>query len=102
MANKKQIWLLRIAEQDLAEIIDYIAMDNLPAAAAFLTKMETMLERLTEFPFLGSEAREVELRQLGYRYLVLENYLIFYTIQSDNVLVHRILSGARDYLRILK
>jgi plasmid stabilization system protein ParE len=45
--------------------------------------------------------REQDLSRIGYRYMVIGNYLIFYTIGGDTVLVHRIIHGARDYLLLL-
>ena len=38
---------------------------------------------------------------MGYRHLVVENYLIFYEIENQTIFVHRILDGARDYLSLL-
>jgi plasmid stabilization system protein ParE len=38
---------------------------------------------------------------LGYRYLVVGNYLIFYRIKSNAVYVYRVLHGARNYTEIL-
>ena len=38
---------------------------------------------------------------MGYRLLIVENYLIFYEIENRTILVHRILDGARDYLSLL-
>jgi len=38
---------------------------------------------------------------MGYRFLVVQNYLIFYTIEDRTIWVHRILHGARDYLSLL-
>ncbi|MBL7995484.1 type II toxin-antitoxin system RelE/ParE family toxin, partial [bacterium] len=37
----------------------------------------------------------------GYRYLIVDNYLIFYTIEEETIFVHRIIHGARDYRRLL-
>jgi plasmid stabilization system protein ParE len=33
---------------------------------------------------------------MGYRFLIVDDYLIFYTISRKTVLVHRIIHGARD------
>jgi toxin ParE1/3/4 len=38
---------------------------------------------------------------MGYRYLIVADYLVFYTFEEQTVLVHRIIHGARDYLRLL-
>lgn len=50
---------------------------------------------------LGGTLREEDLARMGYRYLVVGNYLVFYILGSDTILVHRIIHGARDYLALL-
>jgi hypothetical protein len=36
-----------------------------------------------------------------YRFLVVQNYLVFYTIEERVIWVHRIIHGARNYLSLL-
>ena len=102
MSPKRSVRLLGIAEDDLSESIAFIAADNIDAATAFLEKIETSLSRLGNHPLLGRIPKEDDLARMGYRYLVIENYLVFYTIGDDTVLVHRIIHGARDYLALLR
>lgn len=99
--DKHQIRLLSIAEEDFTEIITYIAADNPSAADAIADKIEKNLEVLSENPSLGRIPREEELRNLGYRYLIIQNYLIFYTIEERTIYIHRILYGARNYKTLL-
>jgi toxin ParE1/3/4 len=51
-------------------------------------------------PNLDRIHNEEELLRLGCRYLVVENYLISYTIEQETIYVDRILHGARDYLTL--
>ena len=90
----------RVAEDDLTEIISYVAADRPSAAEALADKIEKNLSLLSTHPHLGRIPSEEDLARQGYRYLVVDNYLIFYTIEETTVLVHRILHGARDYLRL--
>lgn len=99
--DKYQIRLLNIAEEDFTEIISFIAADNLTAADAIPNKIEKNLELLSENPNLGRIPREEEIRNLGYRYLIVQNYLIFYTIEERTIFIHRILHGARNYKTLL-
>ncbi|MBN1398235.1 MAG: type II toxin-antitoxin system RelE/ParE family toxin [Bacteroidetes bacterium] len=96
-----EIRLLCIAEDDFSEIINYIAADRPTAAETLASKIEKNLLLLSKHPHLGRIPKEEELTQMGYRYIVVDNYLLFYTIEDDAILVHRILHGARDYLRLL-
>lgn len=98
---KYVVRLLQIAEDDLNEIVTYIAAENLTAAEALATKIEKNLSHLSNHPFIGRVPEEEELVRLGYRYLIVHDYLIFYTIEGQTILVHRIMHGARDYLRLL-
>ena len=92
--------LLRIAEDDLSEIVNYIAAERPSTADALAAKIEKNLNLLSKNPRLGRIPNEEELIQLGYRYLVVQNYLIFYTIEEQTIYIHRILHGARDYLNL--
>ncbi len=96
--SKYNIRLLRIAEDDLAEVIDYISADRPSAAEALATKIEKNIQLLAQNPHLGRLPKEKDLARLQYRYLVVENYLMFYTVEGWTIYIHRILHGARDYL----
>lgn len=98
---KYDVRLLRGAEEDLTEIVTYVAADRPSAAEALAARIEKNLRLLSTNPHLGRIPDDEELIRLGYRYLVVENYLIFYTIEEPKIFVHRILHGARDYLRML-
>ena len=99
--DKYQVRLLSIAEEDFTEIISFIAADNPTSADAIANKIEKNLELLSENPNLGRIPREEEIRNLGYRYLIVQNYLIFYTMEEKTIFVHRILHGARNYKTLL-
>jgi len=99
--DKYQIRFLRIAEEDFTEIISYIAADNPKVAETLANDIEKNLELLSENPLLGRIPRDAEIKKLGYRYLVVRNYIIFYTIENKTIYIHRILHGARNYKAIL-
>ena len=99
--HKYGIRLLRGAEEDLTEIVTYIAVDRPSAAEALAARIEKNLQLLSTNPHLGRIPNDVDLLRLGYRYLVVENYLLFYRIEGQTIYVHRILHGARDYMSLL-
>jgi len=99
--DKYQIRFLKIAEEDFTEIVSYIAADNPKAANAIATKIEKNLELLSENPLLGRIPRDEEIKKLRYRYIIVQNYIIFYTIENKTIYIHRILHSARDYKSIL-
>ena len=99
--DKYQVRLLKVAEEDFTEIISFVASDNPTAGNVIANKIEKNLELLSENPNLGRIPREEEIRNLGYRYLIVQNYLIFYTIEERTIFIHRILHSARNYKTLL-
>ena len=100
-SNKYSIRVLPIAEQDIQEIVLYVASENITAAYKLVDKIEENIERLSTHPFLGRTPTDQKLSTMGYRVIIVEDYLIFYTIRSRSILVHRIIHGARDLKGLL-
>ncbi len=100
-ASKFAVRLLSVAEEDLSEAITFIAADNPTAAMVLAEKIENSLNELARHPRIGRVPDDPNLMQMGYRYLVVENYLIFYVLEERVVIIHRILHGARNYRDLL-
>ena len=98
---KYTVRLLTTAEQDFNEIIDYILLENTSAAISIADKIESNLQFLENNPQLGRIPDDQELLRLGYRYLIVLDYLIFYKIEDTTIIVYRILHGARNYKSLL-
>ncbi|MBU2446062.1 MAG: type II toxin-antitoxin system RelE/ParE family toxin [Bacteroidetes bacterium] len=81
--NKYTVRLLEAAEDDLNEILTYIAADRPSAAESLADKIEKNLSLLADNPFLGRTPRDEDLIKMGYRYLIVENYLLFYIIERQ-------------------
>jgi toxin ParE1/3/4 len=101
MQKKTEVSLLPQAEEDLLEIIEYIALDNSSAAEKMLARFEKALDLLSDNPSVGRLVRDERLKLLQYRFLVVDRYVVFYLFRDKKVLVCRILHGARDLLTIL-
>lgn len=101
-ASRYAVRLLSVAEQDLQDLAAFIAADNLPAAIALADRIENDLQRLARYPYLGKVPNDERLAALGYRVLVIENYLVFYKVKGRTVLVYRILHGMRDLPSLLE
>ncbi len=82
------------AEIDLIEIWGYIAKDDPIAADHQLDRINAASEMLADIP-RGGPLREDLAR--GLRFYPVGNYLIFYTVGKDGIIVVRVLHGARDY-----
>jgi toxin ParE1/3/4 len=101
MSRTAKVNILFPAEEDIQEIIDFIFEDRPSAADNMFEKFQLAFSRLAKNPLIGRKARDKRLSLLGYRYLVVGNYLIFYRVKSNVVYVYRVLHGARNYIEIL-
>ena len=90
-----------LAFEDLDDIASRIAdtLCNESAAERLFTEMEQSINRLRQFPHIGSVVEEPYLASKGYRKLIIENYLVFHLINEveKEVIIMRILHGAREY-----
>lgn len=91
----------RPAQIDYSQILDYLIERSPQAAEKFEEKFDKLLERLENSPFFGKFPPYEELRAEGFRMAILGKYLVFYIVQGTVVEVHRIIHGARDYLKIV-
>jgi len=96
-----EVRYLSTAAADLEDIFDYILQDNPSAAASMLEKFDAAISRLAGNPCLGVVPRDERLRRLGYRMLIIAEYLVFYAVKPHTVQIRRILHGARDYRFLL-
>lgn len=93
------------AENDLRDIVRYIST-QLTAPVTALKMMETIEEAIID---LADNPRKCPLIQderlavMGYRKLIVKNYIVFYTIDeaSKVVDVQRVLYARRDWRNIL-
>ncbi len=101
MTDVFEVRYFATAVADLEGIFDYILQDNPSAAASMLEKFDAAVSRLAGNPYLGVVPRDERLRRLGYRMLIIAEYLVFYVVKPHIVQIRRILHGARDYRFLL-
>lgn len=97
MEKKYKIEYLPSSAKDLTEIVDYIKIDSPQSALSFLDKIDKSISRLEQFPFIGIIPKDIRLQSLGYRILLIDNYLVFYVVFDDTIEIRRIISGKRKY-----
>lgn len=98
---RRRVRLLPVAEGDLSEAVAFLAAESLRAGLRLAERVEAALARLALHPELGRVPRDEQLMGMGYRVLVVDDYLVFYTPGPGEVLVHRIIHGARDLRDLL-
>ncbi|WP_176056200.1 type II toxin-antitoxin system RelE/ParE family toxin [Brucella intermedia] len=87
------------ATNDLLRIGDYIARDNPLRALSFIDEMERECLALAASPRAFPKVPRYE-RQ-GIRRKVHGNYLIFYRLDGEEVIVVHVLHGAMDYAAVI-
>lgn len=81
------------AQNDLADIVGYIARDKPAAALAWVEKIEAKCMFLARAPHVGELKSEFG---EGVRVFSVGRYLIFYRKFADRVEILRVLAGDRD------
>lgn len=92
---------LPVAEEDLSNIVLYVAAEKPQAAVKLAGRFEAMFESLGRHSRMGRVPDDPHLHSLGYRFITLDNYLVFYVVEGRNVVIHRIIHGVRDYAVLL-
>jgi toxin ParE1/3/4 len=87
------------AETDIEAIADYIAKDSKRRAISFVRELRERCMSLGEFPLRFPLVPRYEER--GVRRRVYGNYLIFYRVEPDRVVVIHVLHGAMNYAELL-
>jgi toxin ParE1/3/4 len=88
----KVIWTPE-AEQDRADVLDYIAADNPQAAIRIDELFGEAAERLGGFPFLGGAGRITGTREL----IPHESYRLVYEVEADTVWILALVHTARQW-----
>ena len=92
---------LRRAQNDLVDIFRYIERDSPAQAKTWIDKIDRVLGRLASFPKSGVLPRDKRLARLGYRIVIVGEYLAFYVVRRRRVEIRRVLQGRRRYSFLL-
>lgn len=95
-----QVSVAQAAQQDLVDIVDYVASDNPTAAENVYDHIVAAAERLADFPAMGRSGWLPGTRELvvpGFPYIVV------YQVDAahDTVTILAVFHGARDLVRAL-
>ncbi|KLE15048.1 type II toxin-antitoxin system RelE/ParE family toxin [Clostridium sp. C8] len=91
-----------IAATDLQEIKNFISEDNVNSATKVVSGIIKKIESLSSFPNISKMLLYKIKLKSKYRYIIYDQYIIFYIYEDNIVSVQRILHGKRDYLTLLK
>ena len=87
----------------MIEIFEYIGRKlTAPIAVSnLIDKIENSCKQLTIFPFSCPVPGDDMLARKGYRMLVVDNFIVFYTVDEFFVKIIRVVYGRRNYKNLL-
>ena len=88
------------ALQDLQELWDYIATENLDAADRVIDTLFAAFERLAAMPGLGHTREDLTDRPL--RFWTVDTYLVIYRAERTPIEIVTVTRGGRDIPRLLR
>jgi addiction module RelE/StbE family toxin len=102
MSGMYKVYWASVAEDDLKEIIEYIAQDSSTTARNMLEKIRAKASALDQFPERGRIVPE--LKEHGiilYRELIVSPWRIVYRVSENKVFVLSVLDSRRNVQDIL-
>ncbi len=103
MSNSFKIIYYPSATEDITSILDYISIDDPPAALRLIDKIDASIGSLSLFPYKGVVPKDFFLKSKGYRMLIIDSYIVFYLVNSPmkTVEIMRVVSGKQNYKSFL-
>ncbi|NLV21092.1 MAG: type II toxin-antitoxin system RelE/ParE family toxin [Syntrophomonadaceae bacterium] len=95
--GRYKIKIYSAAKMDLNDIVSYLNTLSPQAAIKYYDLLVEKIGSLAELPQRCPFVRDVALKAKGYRFLMVENYLVFFVIKDDTVQIRRILYNKREY-----
>jgi len=94
------------AENDIQDAVKYITehLLNPSAAERLIDDTENAVNSLSNMPDRHAPVKNEVLARLGFRFIPVKNYLVFYIIREEikTVVIQRFLYGRRDWVNLLK
>ena len=89
--------------EDLAKITNYLLFElkNVLAAKTLINNAEIAIKKRLSNPLSAVPYQSVASRPYPYRRIPVGNYLIFYVVVDNVMIIRRMLYGCRDLDRIL-
>lgn len=82
-----------LAIQDLESICDAIAVNNPDAASDLFDYIRDQCLRVAKFPLSGKKYDRLKPSLRGF---IVKSYIVFYSIEGENITVIRVVSGYRN------
>lgn len=94
-----QYLINKLASQDLNEIADYFAANNVRAGERFFDDFNRKCKQLVAFPNSGKSYDYIYSDLKG---VPLSSYIIFYRVLKDGIEILRVISGRQDLFSVFQ
>ena len=88
--------------RDLKNIQEYIAEDNEEYAIKTIKEIYGKFQNLQMFPGMGLDLSKRVSFRTDYKYVIWEDYVIIYKVESEYVEIYRVVNRYQDITRIFE
>ena len=101
--KKYNIEYSKESQQDLIEIKQYIKynLQEPEIAQKLISKIRKKISALIKNPEINAIIDEEIIKKLEIRKLIVDNYIVFYRIKSNNIQIVRVMYGRRNWINLL-
>ena len=101
--NHYNIEYSKEAREDLIEIKRYIKynLQEPETAQKLISKIRFEIDKLKNNPQIFAIIDDDFIKKFEIRKLIVDNYIVFYRIQNDNIQIARIMYGRRNWINLL-
>lgn len=99
----RKIKISEDAYLDIEEMFAYISQDNKAAASKLRKKIYDEIKGLYDSPFKYPIVQEEDApgAERGYRYMVINPYIVFYRVLDNSIIIARVLHTRQNWLHTL-
>lgn len=102
--NKYKVLRTNVFNDQLTDIVLYIdANYSRKDAIFYLDHLESEIDKLSFFPFMGYVPRYQPIAKQGFRALIVKQNIIFYKVneEKEEITLHIIVSAKRNYINLI-
>jgi len=99
-----RIHYLPIALDDLKSIVRYITykLESPRSAERLISRIDKEVQKIADNPFRCHLFLSPEKLNHEYRVLHIDNYSLFYVVESEKIEIHRVIHALRDISQIIE
>ena len=89
-----------LVAEDLKNIKEYIAEDNEEMAVKTIQEIYSRIEKIQQFPYMGTDLSKRVSFRTNYKYVVSGNYVVLDKIGQEYVEIYRVVNRYQDITKV--